>query len=540
MRAPPLPEAGRRGSRVARQAMFGLSSKTLFSSGSDGATLSTSKTEGDLDVEESRALEELSSILTTDDGLRLSGAEMREARSNWVRDLMSTGQSRVLTKVSSRLAVSVIIASLVAAVSNWSPKDSWWLEFFEVPGWPHELVGGFLAILLVFRTDQAYGRFWEGRTQWSTLGAELRSLARVTVANRQIVSRESLDEVLAHLSAFPVAFKQHLRGENDPAELRAIYEAFDVGSDGMRRILQADNAPLVIMTALSMLCNTMIRGDASTESISQSLWERSEDSLNTVSLVLSECEKIKCTPLPLSYSRHSSRFFTLFSFTLPFSLVHDTSPLLIAPVVVGISWILFATDEIGHVIEEPFGSGLAQEKVEFMKLPALSTETFNLFDRDKSGAVDADEFTAAMSKMGYYLSKDEAKEIVSKFDENGDQCISNEEWRQGLIDELERKADSQSADMAQGGLASGVGNILVMGINGFYDAVGMVFGIGMENYTQGVKQLEVLPLARYCRSIQRDILEQILFVSSGEERERYIAIARKLAAASDGDLEIIG
>lgn len=520
--------------------MFGLSSKTLFSSGSDGATLSTSKTEGDLDVEESRALEELSSILTTDDGLRLSGAEMREARSNWVRDLMSTGQSRVLTKVSSRLAVSVIIASLVAAVSNWSPKDSWWLEFFEVPGWPHELVGGFLAILLVFRTDQAYGRFWEGRTQWSTLGAELRSLARVTVANRQIVSRESLDEVLAHLSAFPVAFKQHLRGENDPAELRAIYEAFDVGSDGMRRILQADNAPLVIMTALSMLCNTMIRGDASTESISQSLWERSEDSLNTVSLVLSECEKIKCTPLPLSYSRHSSRFFTLFSFTLPFSLVHDTSPLLIAPVVVGISWILFATDEIGHVIEEPFGSGLAQEKVEFMKLPALSTETFNLFDRDKSGTVDADEFTAAMSKMGYYLSKDEAKEIVSKFDENGDQCISNEEWRQGLIDELERKADSQSADMAQGGLASGVGNILVMGINGFYDAVGMVFGIGMENYTQGVKQLEVLPLARYCRSIQRDILEQILFVSSGEERERYIAIARKLAAASDGDLEIIG
>lgn len=221
--------------------MFGLSSKTLFSSGSDGATLSTSKTEGDLDVEESRALEELSSILTTDDGLRLSGAEMREARSNWVRDLMSTGQSRVLTKVSSRLAVSVIIASLVAAVSNWSPKDSWWLEFFEVPGWPHELVGGFLAILLVFRTDQAYGRFWEGRTQWSTLGAELRSLARVTVANRQIVSRESLDEVLAHLSAFPVAFKQHLRGENDPAELRAIYEAFDVGSDGMRRILQVDD-----------------------------------------------------------------------------------------------------------------------------------------------------------------------------------------------------------------------------------------------------------------------------------------------------------
>lgn len=451
--------------------MFDLSSTTNVA----GGALS----EGDLDVQESRALEELSSILTTDDGLRLSGAEMREARSNWVRDLMSTGQSRVLTKVSSRLAVSVIIASLVAAVSNWSPKDSWWLEFFQVPGWPHELVGGFLAILLVFRTDQAYGRFWEGRTQWSTLAAELRSLARVSVANRQIVSQDSLDEVLAHLSAFPVAFKQHLRGENKPKELAAIYDAFEVRSDSMRRILHADNAPLVIMTALSQSCNTMIRGDASTESISQSLWERSEDSLNAVSLVLSECEKIKCTPLPLSYSRHSSRFFTLFSFTLPFSLVQDTSPLLIAPVVVGISWILFATDEIGHVIEEPFGSGLAQEKVDLMKLPALSTETFNLFDRDQSGSVDAAEFAAAMKKMGYFLSIEEATEIVNKFDENGDQCISNEEWRQGLMDELEKRAkEAQEADIADGGLATGVGNILVMGINGFYDAVGMVFGIG--------------------------------------------------------------
>ena len=82
-----------------------------------------------------------------------------------------------------------------------------------------------------------------------------------------------------------------------------------------------------------------------------------------MSKVLSDCEKIKCTPLPLSYSRHSSRFFTLFSLTLPFSLVKDTTPLLIGPIVVGIAWILFATDEIGRVIEEPFGSGLAQEDV---------------------------------------------------------------------------------------------------------------------------------------------------------------------------------
>ena len=98
-------------------------------------------------------------------------------------------------------------------------------------------------------------------------------------------------------------------------------------------------------------------------------------------------------------------------------------------------------------------------------------------------------------------------------------------------------------------------------------AVGMVFGISQEEYAVGVKQLEVLPLARYCRSIQRDILEQVLspsdslqelhalrvagvlkhqnvfeqvlFVSRGQERQRYITIARKLAAISD-DVEVVG
>ena len=581
-RADGLPPRGQQTPALTKRELFGRGGRAASSALGEQerdaeAPFPGYKSDADLDGEEARALESLSSILTTDDGLRLSGAEMRDARSNWVRDIMTTGRSRVLTKISSRLAVSVLIASTVAAISNWSPSGSWWLEFFEVPGWPHELVGGFLGILLVFRTDQAYGRFWEGRTQWSTLAAELRSLARVTVANRQILSsRHNIDEVLAHLAAYPVALKQHLRGENDPRELESLYDAFGKTPSScgiVRRILNADNAPLVILMALSSSLNAMIRGDAEGLALSQSLWERSEDSLNLVSQVLSECEKIKCTPLPLSYSRHSSRFFTLFSITLPFALVKDTTPLLIAPVVLGISWILFATDEIGHVIEEPFGSGLAQEQGDagFKKLELpLSSETFSFFDSDKSGSVDAREFSEAMQKMGIYLSMQEAEDIVNRYDENGDRMISNEEWRRGIVLELERKAaQRRSGDLSSmgSGVAARVGDVIVMGINGFYDAVGMVFGISQEEYAVGVKQLEVLPLARYCRSIQRDILEQVLspsdslqelhalrvagvlkhqnvfeqvlFVSRGQERQRYITIARKLAAISD-DVEVVG
>ena len=107
--------------------------------------------------------------LTTDDGLLLSGEQLLEARTNWVRDLLSTANSRLLQRISGRLS---FVAAWSAAMSfAWvaAPQDWGLREALAAPAWPHELVGGFLSILLVFRTDQAYQRFWEGRRRWAEI-----------------------------------------------------------------------------------------------------------------------------------------------------------------------------------------------------------------------------------------------------------------------------------------------------------------------------------------------------------------------------------
>ena len=39
----------------------------------------------------------------------------------------------------------------------------------------------------------------------------------------------------------------------------------------------------------------------------------------------------------------------------------DTSPWLVPPICAFVSWVLFVTEEIGHVIEEPFGNGLSRD-----------------------------------------------------------------------------------------------------------------------------------------------------------------------------------
>lgn len=65
------------------------------------------------------------------------------------------------------------------------------------------------------------------------------------------------------------------------------------------------------------------------------------------------CERILLTPVPLSYSRHTSRFLSLYCLTLPVVLVPQLQ-FFTAPTIAMVCWGLFSIEEIGHFIEEPF------------------------------------------------------------------------------------------------------------------------------------------------------------------------------------------
>ena len=56
------------------------------------------------------------------------------------------------------IAWAIYVTVLFWWAETLAPEELGILMQFTIPGWPHELVGGFLSILLVFRTDQAYDR----------------------------------------------------------------------------------------------------------------------------------------------------------------------------------------------------------------------------------------------------------------------------------------------------------------------------------------------------------------------------------------------
>jgi len=408
--------------------------------------------------------------LTTDDGIPVSELSST-SRPDWWGELLTLFDSRVLNRISLRMTFTIAWSIAIATTITLGHKveDLEAFTTFDLPGWPHELVGGFLSILLVFRTDQAYGRFWEARKQWSQLSSACRQMGRLVMSNTE---GDLLHELMAHTAAFPVTLKQHLRGTKNPREIAAIFNTYlPANSSVIEMITESRTMPTTVLLSMSNIAARL--RTAPRHEQKEQLWQKIENLIQEMADVVSECEKLKCSPLPLSYSRHTSRFFSIFTLTLPFALIKETSPFLIPPICAFVSWVLFVTEEIGHVIEEPFGgvSGIkdddAVEPVSRVGQFMTDEDVFKMFtdmDSDKSGKIEMEDLrTALQNSVGVQLSAEEANSIMSRIDLNGDGYIDYEEFQQAWS-----------------------------------------FMTGATRVE--LKQLETLPLGMYCDYISRELL----------------------------------
>mmetsp|Transcript_125848 Transcript_125848/g.280734 ORF Transcript_125848/g.280734 Transcript_125848/m.280734 type:complete len:208 (+) Transcript_125848:46-669(+) len=76
-----------------------------------------------------------------------------------------------------------------------------------------------------------------------------------------------------------------------------------------------------------------------------------------LSHTVGRCERLLQTPVPLAYARHTSRFASAWTLTLPLALVGSLR-WLTPPVVFIVTWALFGILDLGHTIEDPFANTL--------------------------------------------------------------------------------------------------------------------------------------------------------------------------------------
>ena len=209
----------------------------------------------------------------------------------------------------------------------------------------HSILGIFLGLFLVLRTNTAYDRWWEGRKLWGQLVNDTRNLA--IKINTFAKDKETVDFFSKMIPNVVVAMKEHLRDSAEMDEMTLDDE--QVKAD----LAQSTHKPNHINKLMYNKVKAMKeRGD-----ISDFEYFMMDKELKGFTDIIGACERIHTTPIPHSYSMFIKKFIFFYIFTLPFGLLWQFS-YLTTLIVLPVFYFLFSLELIAEEIEDPFGNDI--------------------------------------------------------------------------------------------------------------------------------------------------------------------------------------
>ena len=274
--------------------------------------------------------------------LRAQHAEVvRYSSEGWVWVITSLGKSKILRRISKHLAAVMTWTGILTALH----AKGLLRRFLIRDAGPINLLIAQLSLLLVFRTNSAYERMWHSRGMLEELVNSSRQLA---ISIRRSLRSASMgtertkylkQRYIALLGILPKLLLAHAayepEGKKILADARLSYE-------DQRVILEASNSPL--------RCIQLMR-ESLEELPSRSIDLGQVDGIfDRLVGIIGGAEKIVRTPVPKSYSRHTSRFLTFACLYYPFVLL-PTLGILTLPTMLFFCWSLMGIEEIGHIIE---------------------------------------------------------------------------------------------------------------------------------------------------------------------------------------------
>lgn len=203
----------------------------------------------------------------------------------------------------------------------------------------HTTIGFVLSLLLAYRTNTAYERWWEGRKLWGSLVNNSRNL---TIKLSAYLSDASdLNFFKKVIPTYAEVLSNHLTNQEVG---QALFEGLDLEIDHHK------HKPNQIAKALFQKANALYTN----KKITGEQFFIINAELQSFSEICGACERIKNTPIPYSYSAFIKKFIFFYIMTLPFGYVFNLGYYVI-PVVVFIFYVLASLELIAEEIEDPFG-----------------------------------------------------------------------------------------------------------------------------------------------------------------------------------------
>ncbi|MES2892341.1 MAG: bestrophin family ion channel [Bacteroidota bacterium] len=221
----------------------------------------------------------------------------------------------------------------------------------------HSLLGLVISLLLVFRTNTAYDRWWEGRKLWGSLVNNSRNLAiklSVILGEGPSEEKEFFRKIIP---AFAYALHNHLKSEQTRIEL---FEA-----DAKHRVFENVDKTKHIPNQVALLMFQHLDALYRDKKIDGNQLIVLNTEFQSFTDICGACERIKNTPIPYSYSVFIKKFIFFYIMTLPFGYVFNLG-YYVVPVVAFVFYVLASLELIAEEIEDPFGqdeNDLPTEKI---------------------------------------------------------------------------------------------------------------------------------------------------------------------------------
>ncbi|RIA88479.1 Bestrophin, RFP-TM, chloride channel-domain-containing protein [Glomus cerebriforme] len=313
----------------------------------------------------------------------------------------------VIPKVLPQTIIVTVLASIVTYLYKETPIHLGMKPSFIT------VLGLVVSLLLAYRTNTAYDRYWEGLRTWSNMVSAIRNMTRciwvnVNAEDYEKTSNKVIDDrtktehlvekktVINLLLGFAIATKHYLREEPKTFEdLKPLISNADHNSPGVQVLVGSNdnyfsgtsnnnnnnnndnnnnnnftgkfmkNIKKLLPDSHKKVCNNLpyeITLYLSSYIRKQHLLHTTDDS--TISILysnlssLTDClttfERILRSPIPLAYAIHLTQVTWIYCLSLPFQLVQDLDWITI-PVTFIITLTLFGVEKIASEIENPFG-----------------------------------------------------------------------------------------------------------------------------------------------------------------------------------------
>lgn len=251
----------------------------------------------------------------------------------WVPHLFLFYKEKVFRKLLPIMVIIVIYAIVIA-------------HFFENAtrynfGQFHLIFSFILAIIISFRVNTSYARWWEARTLWGAITNNCRNLGLKFDAFVGLQQHQEFYELLRKL---PLLLKAHLRKENDELESELLSLGIhDVGAQH----------PLLFVTKRMYIILNQLRQENKLQLEQYLVLDTHLANLNDT---IGGCERIASTQVPPAFAFFVKQALLFYTLMFPFGWV-ETFGVLIIPMMVMIVYILLGLEILSEELEEPFGKG---------------------------------------------------------------------------------------------------------------------------------------------------------------------------------------